>query len=122
MNFRITSGYGMRTNPIGGNIQFHGGLDLAAPQGTEILAAADGTVIETGWDGVLGNFVKIGHSGNWTSTYGHMQKIGTEVGTRVGSGAVIGWVGSTGYSTGPHLHFELWQGDQSRDPGDVLRH
>jgi len=122
MNFRITSGYGMRTNPIGGNIHFHSGLDLAAPQGTEIFAAADGTVTEAGWDGILGNYVRISHSGNWTSTYGHMQKIGTEVGARVGAGALIGWVGSTGYSTGPHLHFELWQGEQSRDPGDVLRH
>ena len=121
LSYRLTSGYGMRENPLGNNMHFHPGLDLAAPHGTEIFAAADGIVTETGFDRILGNFVKVSHAGGWTSVYGHMRNIGTTVGARVGAGALIGWVGSTGYSTGPHLHFELWQGERSRDPGDVLR-
>jgi murein DD-endopeptidase MepM/ murein hydrolase activator NlpD len=121
LNFRITSGYGMRASPINGRMQHHPGIDLAAPAGTEIHAAADGVVEKTGYDGVLGNFVRISHRGNWTTLYGHMQRIGTEPGARVRAGSPIGWVGSTGLSTGPHLHFEMWQGDRSQDPGLHLR-
>jgi len=121
LNFRVTSGYGMRACPLGGRAHFHRGIDLAAPMGTEIFAAADGVVAETGYDRVLGYFVRIRHAGNWTSLYGHMQRIGTTTGTQVRAGTMIGWVGSTGLSTGPHLHFELWQGDQTRDPGRYLR-
>jgi len=121
LNFRVTSGYGMRACPLGGNPHFHRGIDLAAPMGTEIFAAADGVVVETGYDRVLGYFVRISHARNWTSLYGHMQRIGTTPGTQVRAGTLIGWVGSTGLSTGPHLHFELWQGDQTRNPGRYLR-
>ena len=121
LNFRITSGYGMRNCPLGGSPHFHRGIDLAAPMGTEIFAAADGVVVETGYDRVLGYFVRISHARNWTTLYGHMQRIGTSPGTEVRAGTLIGWVGSTGYSTGPHLHFEMWQGDQSRDPARYLR-
>jgi len=121
-SFRVTSGYGMRPSPVSGRMHFHRGIDLAAPAGTEILAAAGGVVAETGFDRVLGYFVRISHAGNWTSLYGHMQRIAAETGSRVASGEVIGWVGSTGYSTGPHLHFELWQGGRSRDPAGILRH
>jgi len=121
LNFRITSGYGMRECPMGGRPHFHRGIDLAAPMGTEIFAAADGVVIETGYDRVLGYFVTISHARNWTTLYGHMQRIGTSAGTQVRAGSLIGWVGSTGLSTGPHLHFEMWQGGQTRDPGRYLR-
>ena len=118
---RVTSGYGMRACPLGGRPHFHRGIDLAAPMGTEIFAAADGVVVETGYDRILGYFVRISHARNWTTLYGHMQRIGVTVGTQVRSGALIGWVGSTGLSTGPHLHFEMWQGDQTRDPSRYLR-
>jgi len=121
LNFRITSGYGMRSDPFGGHPHFHRGVDLAAPMGTEIFAAADGEVVETGFDRVLGYFVRIRHAGNWMSLYGHMQRIGIAVGTQVRAGTLIGWVGTTGVSTGPHLHFELWQGGQTRDPARYLR-
>jgi len=121
LNFRVTSGYGMRACPLGGRPHFHRGIDLAAPMGTEIFAVADGVVTETGYNRVLGYFVRINHSRNWTSLYGHMQRIGTTTGTQVRAGTLIGWVGSTGLSTGPHLHFELWQGDQTRDPSRYLR-
>ena len=121
LNFRVTSGYGMRACPLGGRPHFHRGIDLAAPMGTEIFAAADGVVTETGYDRVLGYFVRISHARNWTTLYGHMQRIGATPGTQVRAGTLIGWVGSTGLSTGPHLHFEMWQGDQSRNPGRYLR-
>jgi len=120
-SFRVTSGYGMRACPLGGRAHFHRGIDLAAPMGTEIFAAADGVVAETGYDRVLGYFVRIRHARNWISLYGHMQRIGTAPGAEVRSGSLIGWVGSTGQSTGPHLHFELWQGDRTRDPSRYLR-
>ncbi|MCL2600615.1 MAG: M23 family metallopeptidase [Treponema sp.] len=121
LNFRLTSGYGMRSCPMGGHPHFHRGVDLAAPTGTEIFAAADGVVTETGFDRILGYFVRISHARNWTTLYGHMQRIGTAAGTTVRAGTLIGWVGSTGYSTGPHLHFEMWQGNQTRDPSRYLR-
>jgi len=120
-DFRLTSGYGMRISPISGVRHYHRGIDLAAPMGTEIFAAADGVVAEAGYDAVLGFFVRITHDRNWTTLYGHMQRIGTTVGTRVRAGTLIGWVGTTGLSTGPHLHFEMWQGGQSRDPSNYLR-
>ena len=120
-SFRVTSNYGTRNSPINGNVQFHGGLDLAAPAGTDIFASASGTVVFAGYDSLLGNCVRISHSGNWTSTYGHMEKIGVSEGQEVARGAVIGWVGTTGVSTGPHLHFELRQGGQPHDPAQYLR-
>ncbi|MCL2608444.1 MAG: M23 family metallopeptidase [Treponema sp.] len=120
-SFRLTSDYGMRISPISGNPNFHRGIDLAAPSGSEVFAVADGLVTETGYDTVLGNFVRISHPDGWVSLYGHMRGVDTTLGTRVKVGSRIGWVGSTGYSTGPHLHFELWYGSQSRDPGRYLR-
>jgi len=120
-DFRLTSGYGMRADPFGGHPHFHRGLDLAAPTGTAILAAAAGEVVEAGFDRVLGNFVRVAHARGWTTLYGHMERIGVEVGARVGSGERLGWVGSTGLSTGPHLHFEMWQGGASRNPERYLR-
>lgn len=121
LSFRITSGYGMRADPFGGHPHFHRGVDLAAPLGTEIFAAAGGVVAETGFDRILGYFVRIVHPNNWTTLYGHMQRIGASDGAEVRAGDLIGWVGSTGLSTGPHLHFEMWQGGQARDPSDHLR-
>ncbi|MCL2558065.1 MAG: M23 family metallopeptidase [Treponema sp.] len=121
LSFRVTSGYGMRASPISGRMHFHRGIDLAAPAGTEVLAAAAGTVAEAGYDGVLGNFVRVVHSGNWTTLYGHMERLDATRGAAVRAGERIGWVGSTGYSTGPHLHFEMWQGGSAQNPADPLR-
>jgi murein DD-endopeptidase MepM/ murein hydrolase activator NlpD len=110
----------MRKNPVTGNMRLHQGLDLAAPAGTEVYAAGDGVVTEIGKDSIYGNYIIIKHSGNWASLYGHLQKIGTSLHSAVKSGMLIGWVGSTGQSTGPHLHFELQQNGKARDPDKYL--
>ena len=119
-NYRITSGFGIRRNPVTGNTRFHEGLDLAAPAGTEVFAAANGIVTEIGEDPVYGNYVIIRHESNWASLYGHLQRIGTTLHEAVRSGTLIGWVGTTGQSTGPHLHFELRQNGKARDPDKYL--
>jgi len=118
--YRLTSGFGMRKNPFTGNLRLHQGLDLAAPAGTEVYAAGDGIVTEIGEDSVYGNYIVIKHGGDWASLYGHLQKIGISLRSTVKSGMLIGWVGSTGQSTGPHLHFELRQNGKARDPDKYL--
>ena len=118
--FRLTSGFGMRRNPVTGNMRFHEGLDLAAPEGTEVYAAGDGIVTEIGYDPIYGNFIVIRHNGGWASLYGHLQKVATSLRSSVRSGMLIGWVGSTGQSTGPHLHFELRQNGKAQDPDKHL--
>jgi murein DD-endopeptidase MepM/ murein hydrolase activator NlpD len=110
----------MTVNPVTGNLRFHEGLDLAAPAGTEVYAAAGGIVTEVGSDPIYGNFVVIRHDGNWASLYGHLQRTAVTLRMNVKSGMLIGWVGSTGQSTGPHLHFELRQNGMARDPDKYL--
>jgi len=119
-NYRITSGFGMRQNPVTGNMRVHQGLDLAAPMGTEVYAAGDGIVTELGYDTIYGNYIIIKHWGGWASLYGHLQRTGVTLQSPVKSGMIIGWVGSTGQSTGPHLHFELRQDGKAQDPGKYL--
>jgi murein DD-endopeptidase MepM/ murein hydrolase activator NlpD len=120
-DFRITSTFGMRQNPVTGNQGFHQGLDLAAPQGTPVYAAQSGTVSELGSDPIYGNYIIITHNNYWVSLYGHLSTIETSLHQQVNSGTLIGRVGSTGQSTGPHLHFELRQNGVSRDPQRLLR-
>jgi murein DD-endopeptidase MepM/ murein hydrolase activator NlpD len=119
--YRITSRYGVRDDPITGLVSMHQGIDLAAQEGTEVFSVADGVVSATGFDPVYGNYVIIKHSNNWTSLYGHLQVIETVLRSEVKSGNLIGRVGSTGQSTGPHLHFELRQDGKSFDPAGRLR-
>jgi murein DD-endopeptidase MepM/ murein hydrolase activator NlpD len=95
-------------------------VDLAAPTGTEVYAAGGGIVTEVGMNRWLGNYVIIKHSDNWESVYGHLHKTGINEQANVVAGTLIGWVGSTGYSTGPHLHFELRQNGVARDPDPFL--
>jgi murein DD-endopeptidase MepM/ murein hydrolase activator NlpD len=118
--FRLTSPFGIRQNPITGRVRLHEGMDLAAPEGTEVYAAGDGVVTETGEDPVYGRYIVIKHGENWATLYGHLQKIDTVLRSEVRSGTLIGRVGSTGQSTGPHLHFELRRNGQARDPGKYL--
>jgi murein DD-endopeptidase MepM/ murein hydrolase activator NlpD len=115
-DFRVTSSYGPRINPVTGRPGMHQGLDLAAPEGTEVFAARGGTVIDLGEDRILGKYIILRHDNNWQSLYGHLSAINTTLYAEVLSGGFIGRVGSTGHSTGPHLHFELRQGGQTRDP------
>lgn len=116
---RISSEYGYRTNPVSGTYKLHGGTDFAAPKGTPIYAAAAGYVSVAGWSsGGYGNYVILYHGtmkdGTAYSTlYGHMSSIAVSAGTYVTQGQVIGYVGSTGNSTGNHLHLEVWKGQSS---------
>lgn len=103
----IVSGFGQRTNPIGGGTGFHAGIDIAAPSGTPIRACRAGRVVIAGWQGGYGNTVVIDHGGGMATLYAHQSRIGVSVGEQVLAGEVIGYVGSTGNSTGPHLHFEV---------------
>jgi murein DD-endopeptidase MepM/ murein hydrolase activator NlpD len=119
-SYRLSSPFGPRRNPVTGNLVVHQGLDLAAPEGTEVYAARDGEVVELGADPVYGNFIIIRHGDAWASLYGHLSKFEIALRSRVRSGTLIGRVGSTGQSTGPHLHFELRQNGKAQDPGRLL--
>ena len=119
--YRLTSAFGMRQNPVTGNTTMHQGIDMAAPEGTPVYAAADGIVAEIGENPVYGNYVIISHSERWTSLYGHLLSVDTALQTDVKSSSLIGRVGSTGQSTGPHLHFELRQDGRALDPAGRLR-
>jgi len=120
-NYRLTSSYGLRPDPFTGKQQMHRGIDLAAAEGTEVYAAADGIVEEIGYNHVYGNYIIIKHRNNWTSFYAHLQKVETALRSEVKSTTLIGRVGSTGQSTGPHLHFELRQDGRHFDPSEKLR-
>lgn len=115
----ITSGFGYRRHPILGYVRFHAGLDIAAAWGSPIHAVTDGVVSFAGWHGGHGEYVRLDHGGGIATGYGHMSRIAVAPGTRVGRGQVIGYVGSTGLSTGPHLHYELYRGGQVVDPGSI---
>jgi murein DD-endopeptidase MepM/ murein hydrolase activator NlpD len=103
-----TDSYGLRGNPFGGGAsEFHSGQDISAPRGTPVVATADGTVREAGWQNGYGNVVIIDHGNGLTTRYGHLSRIETSEGAHVRRGEIIGQVGSTGRSTGPHLHYEV---------------
>jgi murein DD-endopeptidase MepM/ murein hydrolase activator NlpD len=112
---RISSGFGMRMHPLLHFMRMHKGLDIAAPWGTPIHAAMDGTVQFAGRTSGYGNFVKLS-SGAIATGYGHMSRIAVRGGQHVSQGEVIGYVGSTGLSTGPHLHWEVWKNGVSVNP------
>tara|TARA_B100001121_G_C18691569_1_gene623245 strand:+ start:203 stop:1384 length:1182 start_codon:yes stop_codon:yes gene_type:complete len=108
---RLSSPFGNRKHPILGYTKLHAGTDFAAPTGTPIMASGSGTIIKAGWCGGGGNCVKIRHNSTYTTVYAHMSKFarGIKKGVRVKQAQVIGFVGSTGMSTGPHLHYEVIQ-------------
>jgi murein DD-endopeptidase MepM/ murein hydrolase activator NlpD len=114
-----TSGYGMRRHPILGYSRMHRGIDFHAPYGSPIYAVTDGVVEFAGRHGGHGNYVKLGHGGGLETGYAHMSRIAVSPGERVRRGEVIGYVGSTGLSTGPHLHFEVYRGGQTVNPETV---
>ena len=106
---RLSSPYGMRKHPIDGYNKMHKGTDFAAPEGTPIMASGDGVILKAGWCGGGGNCIKIKHNATYQTVYAHMSKFarGMGKGLRVKQGQIIGFVGSTGKSTGPHLHYEV---------------
>ena len=104
---RLSSDYGMRTHPVLGGRRGHKGVDLAGPTGTPIRAAADGIVSRADWFSSYGLYISLEHGGSMQTRYGHMSRLNVAAGQRVRKGDVIGYVGSTGRSTGPHLHYEV---------------
>ena len=117
----ISSPFGPRPNPTGPGYDFHPGLDIAAEEGAPIRAAGAGRVVQAGPDGGYGNLVVIDHGNGLTTRYGHCSQTFATVGETVSAGDEIATVGSTGHSTGPHLHFEVRQGDTPVDPAPFLR-
>ena len=119
--FRWSSPYGYRIDPIAGVKSFHTGTDMACPTGTPIMAAMSGKVTTTGINRVYGNYVIIDHGNGYQTLYAHMSKIIASKGQWVSQGTRIGLVGSTGYSTGPHLHFTVYKNGKLIDPMTVLK-
>ncbi len=117
---RVTSSYGWRTHPITGRRSFHDGVDIAARSGSSVLAFAEGKVVFAGWNGGYGNAIFIDHGNGLQTRYAHLSRINVSVGERVDTGDKIGGVGSTGRSTGPHLHFEVRQNGNTKSPFNYL--
>jgi murein DD-endopeptidase MepM/ murein hydrolase activator NlpD len=115
----ITSNYGLRMHPILGYARMHRGLDFRASYGSPIIAVADGVVARAGWAGGYGNQVRLAHAGGLSTSYSHMSRIAVAPGARVRQGQVIGYIGTTGLSTGPHLHFETYQNGVTINPRAV---
>lgn len=114
-----TSSFGMRRHPLLGFTRFHKGMDIGAPMGAPIVAATDGVVRFAGWHGGHGNYVMLAHSGGMATGYAHMSRIVARVGAHVAQGQLIGYVGSTGLSTGPHLHYEVYRNGQAINPATM---
>ncbi len=116
----VTSRFGMRIDPFTHQLAFHSGIDLAAPWGTDVYAARGGEVAEVGRDFTYGNYIILDHSGGYQTVYGHLSSILVRLHERVTSGMIIGKVGSSGLSTGPHLHFEIRLRGRPEDPALLL--
>lgn len=118
---KINNEFGFRRNPFGGrSYEFHAGMDIDGERGDSVMSPANGTVIKAGWQGGYGNMIEIDHGNGLTTRYGHLAKIEVTVGDPVTRGQLIGLVGSTGRSTGPHLHYELRLDDKSINPRLLL--
>lgn len=115
-NAEMTSRFGARLDPFLGRPAFHAGVDFRAPSGTPVRAVAAGKVVKAEWEGGYGRMVEIDHGRGISTRYGHMSSISVSVGDRVEAGAAVGAVGSTGRSTGPHLHYEVRVGGEAVDP------
>jgi len=117
----ITSGYGYRRHPINGRWEFHHGVDLKANVGTRVYAVKSGKVIFAGWCGGFGRLVTIQHANGFTTKYAHLSRIYVKYGQKVRQGTVVGLSGNTGYSTGPHLHFEIRYNGKSINPTPYVK-
>ena len=118
---RISSPFGVRRHPISGYTKMHKGVDFAAPRGTPVYAAGNGTIRQIGWNGGYGNYIRIRHNNEYDTAYGHLNRFARNMkrGRRVKQGQVIAYVGSTGRSTGPHLHFEILKNGAQMNPVKV---
>lgn len=118
---KINNEFGFRRNPFGGrSYEFHSGMDIDGERGDLVIAPSGGTVIKAGWSGGYGNMLEIDHGNGLTTRYGHLSKIEVGVGDQITRGQLVAYVGSTGRSTGPHLHYELRLNDKSINPRHVL--
>ncbi len=118
---RVSSGYGMRFHPVLGRSKAHLGVDYAAPTGTPVRTIADGVVSFAGWQRGYGNVIEVSHSDNQSTLFAHLSRIDVKKGARVAQGDFIGAVGTTGMSTGPHLHFEFRDNGVHQDPLAIAR-
>jgi murein DD-endopeptidase MepM/ murein hydrolase activator NlpD len=119
-DFHMSSGFGMRNDPFTGTLARHEGLDFTAASGTPILASADGIVTRSGWEDTYGNIIEITHAEGFVTRYAHISKRHAIEGQSVKRGAHIADVGSTGRSTGPHLHYEIFRFGRVLNPAQVL--
>ena len=115
-NATLTSDFGMRTHPVLGGRRNHKGIDLAAPTGTPVYATADGVVARAEWFSSYGNYIQIEHGGEMQTRYAHLSGYAVAAGEQVRKGQLIGYVGTTGRSTGPHLHYEVRVAGEAVDP------
>ena len=118
---RVSSHFGLRLNPVTGKYSAHRGIDLAAPRGTPVLVQAPGEVIFAGWRGSFGRFIEIEHADGVTTRYAHLNKLNVASGERVGGGQQIAEVGTSGRSTGPHLHYEILVDDDWVNPREWIK-
>lgn len=114
--FRLTSEYGMRVHPVLGGRRAHKGIDLASPVGTPVYAPADGMVGKAEWFGSYGLYIQVEHGGDLQTRYGHLSRLNVAAGQFVHKGDLIGYVGTTGRSTGPHLHYEVRVAGEAVNP------
>lgn len=118
---KINNEFGFRRNPFGGRTyEFHAGMDIDGERGDIVIATANGTVTKAGWQGGYGNMIEIDHGNGLTTRFGHLSKLNVEIGDEVARGQLIGFVGSTGRSTGPHLHYEMRFNDIAINPRRFL--
>lgn len=116
-----TDAFGVRGNPFGGGAsEYHSGQDISAPRGTPVIAPADGTVVHAGWQSGYGNLVTVDHGNGLSTRYGHLSKVEVAEGQEIRRGELLGLVGSTGRSTGPHLHYEVRIHDEPVSPRHYL--
>ncbi|MGB7201781.1 MAG: M23 family metallopeptidase [Pyrinomonadaceae bacterium] len=118
---KINNEFGFRRNPFGGrSYEFHPGMDIDGERGDQVVAPANGTIVKAGWTGGYGNMIEIDHGNGLITRYGHLSKVEVTVGDTINRGQLIGYVGSTGRSTGPHLHYELRLGEKPVNPRHFL--
>jgi murein DD-endopeptidase MepM/ murein hydrolase activator NlpD len=116
----VTSAFGRRRSPFTGEAEMHSGLDIANRRGTPVMASADGTVVTAGRKGALGRVIEISHGYGMVTRYGHLDRFAKSVGDRVKRGEVVGFMGDTGRSTGPHLHYEVHLNGAPLNPEDYI--
>ena len=120
LSYRMTSSYGSRRDPFNRRMAFHSGEDMATAYGSRIYAPGAGTVVYAGWKGGYGRVIEIDHGGGFKTRYGHLSRIGVKTGQKIAFREVIGKVGSSGRSSGPHLHYEVWFDGIVRNPSRFI--